>query len=62
MSPIKNGGNFFLKPFMADGGAIYWETVLHGGLISDHAKGGGVSQIHFSVIIFHYSNREGIYT
>ena len=28
------------------------EAVLHGRLISDHVKGGGVSQIHFSVIIF----------
>ena len=37
-------------------------AALHGGLLSDHVKGGGVSQIHFSVIIFHFSSHEGIYT
>ena len=43
-------------------GEIYWGAVLHGGLISDYAYGGVVSQIHFSVIIFYFSNHEGIYT
>ena len=47
---------------MADGGKIYWGAVRHGGLISDHANDGGVSQIHFSVIIFYFSNYEGICT
>ena len=36
--------------------------VLHWGLIPDHANGGGVSQTHFTVTIFHFSNHEGVYT
>ena len=47
---------------MADGGQFIGGPVLHGGLASDHAKGGGVSQTHFSAIIFHFSNHEGVYT
>ena len=34
-------------------------VVLHGGL---KTKGGGVSQIHFLVIILHFSNHEVTYT
>ena len=67
--PIKYEGTFFLKHSMADGRQFTGRGeggagggVIHGGLISDHAKGGGVSQIYFSVIIFHSSNHEGIYT
>ena len=47
---------------MTDGGQFIGGPVLHGGLISDHAKVEVVSQIHFSVIFFHISNHEGIYT
>ena len=36
---------------MTDGGQ-FRGAVLRGRLISGHAKGGGVLQIHFSVIIF----------
>ena len=37
----------FLKAFHGRWEVIYWGVVLHGALIPDHAKGGGVSQIHF---------------
>ena len=37
--------------------------VVHKGLISDHSKDEGVSQIQFSVIIFYFTNHEGkVYT
>ena len=49
--PHKVWRDLFLKAFHGRWGTIYWGAVLHGRLISDHAKGGGVSQIHFSVII-----------
>ena len=34
-------------------------SVLHVGLISGHFKCEEISQIHFSVIIFHLTNHEG---
>ena len=39
-------------------------AVLHdmGDSWSNHSKFGGVSQIHFWVIISHFFNHEGIYT
>ena len=47
----------FLKGFHGRWGKIYWgkggrRAALYGRLISDHAKGGEVSQIHFLAFIF----------
>ena len=44
--------DLFLKAFHGRWGTIYWGTVLPGWLILDHANIEGVSQIHFSVMIF----------
>ena len=52
MSPIKYGWTFILKAFRGRWRTIHWGAFLYGRLISDHAKGGEVSQIQFSVIIF----------
>ena len=47
-------GKFMAGIWGGGGGAV-----LHGGL---KTKGGGVSQIHFLVIILHFSNHEVTYT
>ena len=60
--PHKVWRDLFLKAFHGRWRTIYWGAALHGRLISDHAKGGEVSQINFLEIIFHFSNHEGICT
>ena len=60
--PCKVWRDLFLKAFHGRWWAIYLGGCSAWGINYQIMLRGGVSQMHFSVIIFHFSNHEGIYT